>query len=80
MVGGAAVAFDFAVPAVFGGVVCEVVFQSVSGPQPWGVGGCGDELGAGEVEVALAGVICPAFFGPSDCVLLTLLPASLPTL
>ena len=41
-------------------------------------GGAGAELGS--VFVVGDVVICPAFFGPSDCVLLTLLPASLPTL
>jgi hypothetical protein len=51
---GAAVPFDHTVPATLGGVTSEGLLDLTSGPQPWGVVGCGDQLGAGQVEVALA--------------------------
>lgn len=48
-------AFDFSLPAAVSGVDGEVVFESSPGAEPWGVGGCGDELRAAQVEVTLAG-------------------------
>lgn len=48
-------AFDLAVPTARGGIKGEGLFDLAAGPQPRGVLGCGDELGAGQVEVALAG-------------------------
>ena len=54
-VGGAAVTFDLAVPAVVGGIGGESVLDLASCPQPGRVGGRGDELRAGQVEAALAG-------------------------
>ncbi|WP_326608184.1 hypothetical protein [Streptomyces sp. NBC_01800] len=56
-VGGAAVAFDLAVPAVVGGVGGEGVLELAPCSQPGCVDGCGDELRAGQVEVALAGAL-----------------------
>ncbi|MGY4919465.1 hypothetical protein ACWD9K_30360 [Streptomyces sp. 900116325] len=53
-VAGAAMPFHLAVPAAFGGVVSEGLLDLTSSPQPRGVLGCGDELGAGQVEVAFA--------------------------
>jgi hypothetical protein len=49
------VPFDFAGPAAFVGVLDELLFDLQAGPEPWGVVRGGDELGAGQVEVALAG-------------------------
>ncbi|GAA1888327.1 hypothetical protein GCM10009753_16130 [Streptantibioticus ferralitis] len=54
-VGGAAVAFDLSIPAVIGGVGGEGVLDLAPCSQPRRVGGCSDELRAGQVEVALAG-------------------------
>ena len=48
-------AFGLAVPAVFGRVEGEGLFDVAAGAQPGRVVGCGDEFGAGEVEVAFAG-------------------------
>jgi hypothetical protein len=49
------VPFDFAGPAALVGVLDELVFNLQTGSQSWGVVGGGDELGAGQVEVAFAG-------------------------
>ena len=46
--------FDFALPAVRGGVEREALLDLAAGAETRRVFGRGDELGAGEVEVALA--------------------------
>ncbi|WP_171075125.1 hypothetical protein [Nonomuraea basaltis] len=48
------VSFDLASPAPFAGVLDQLLFHLQPGPQAWGVVGRGDELGAGQVEVAFA--------------------------
>src|SRR6266567_4970687 len=48
------VPFHLPGPAAFAGVLDELLFDLEPGPQPWDVLGGGDELGAGQVEVALA--------------------------
>jgi Domain of unknown function (DUF4158)/Tn3 transposase DDE domain len=53
--GGAAVAVDLAWPASLLGVFGETQLGLAAGAESRGVLGCRDELGAGEVEVALAG-------------------------
>jgi hypothetical protein len=52
--GGGGVAFGLAGPAALAGVLDELLLDVQPGPEPWGVLGGGDELGAGQVEVALA--------------------------
>src|SRR6185312_1179644 len=51
---GAALAFDLAVPAAFGGVDGERFLDLAAGAEPGRVLGRGDELSAGQVEVTLA--------------------------
>jgi hypothetical protein len=46
------VPFGLAGPAVLAGVVDELLLDLQPGSQPWGVLAGGDELGAGQVEVA----------------------------
>ncbi|MGW0807885.1 hypothetical protein [Nonomuraea sp. NPDC002799] len=48
------VSFDFAGPAAFVSVPDQLLFDFQGGPESWGVGRSGDELGAGQIEVALA--------------------------
>lgn len=53
--GDGGVAFCFAGPAALVGVLSELLLDVQPGLQPRGVFGGGDELSAGQVEVALAG-------------------------
>ena len=54
-VGDALVAVDFTLPAAFHGIVGQLPFQAKAFTKAWHVLGGGDELGAGQVEVAFAG-------------------------
>jgi hypothetical protein len=49
------VAFGFAGPSLLGGLGGQLELGAVSFEQPGGVSGSGDELGAGQEQVALAG-------------------------
>ena len=51
---GAVVAFDLAVPSTGSGVEGDGLLDLAAGAEPGRVLGRGDELGAGQVEVALA--------------------------
>ncbi len=51
---GALVALNLAGPAMDGGIVDEAQFQLTSLPEARRVDGCGHELGASEIQVALA--------------------------
>ncbi|MFI2354571.1 hypothetical protein ACH5AG_07775 [Streptomyces anulatus] len=53
--GDALVALDLAVPPAGFSVGYQLLFSAESFAQSWSVLGCGDELRAGQVEVALAG-------------------------
>lgn len=66
-VAGPPVPFHLAVPAAFGGVVSEGLLDFTSSPQPWGVLRCGDELGAGQVKVALAWAFDRKAQAPAEC-------------
>lgn len=61
---GGGVAFDLAAPAVVGGLGRESQLGGVSLAEPGCVGRGGDEFGAGQEEVALAG----AFAGKAEAV------------
>jgi hypothetical protein len=58
------VAFDFAFPAAFCGIVSELPLQAEAFAEPRRVLRGGDELGAGQVEVAFA----RAFLGQAQAV------------
>jgi hypothetical protein len=62
--GGALMAVDFALPASLSGVVGELGLDAEAFAEPRGVLGGGDELGAGQVEVAFA----RAFLGQAQAV------------
>jgi hypothetical protein len=53
-VGGALVAVDFTLPAAFFGVIGELALKAEAFTEPRRVPRGGDELGAGQVEVAFA--------------------------